>query len=121
MPNETPTAEAPEPGNSQPHLVVINYDEYDQYFVAIEQKLYFECTELATALFHLLGCHYILNLSYHPKLSDLLKFFQEKIAGIASSQGTRWKSPVASTHVDGISAEYVSSNKDDHFSESDSD
>ena len=112
-----PTAEAPEPGNSQPHLVVINHDGYDQYFVAIEQKLYFECTELATALFHLLGCHYILNLSYHPKLSDLLRFFQEKIAGIASSQGTSGNR----THVGGISAEYVSSNKDDHFSESDSD
>ena len=36
-----PTADVPEPSNSQPHLVVINHDEYDQYFVAIEQKLYF--------------------------------------------------------------------------------
>ena len=82
------------------------HDEFDQYFVAIEQKLYFECTDLATAVFHLLGCHYILNLSYDQKLSDFLRFFQEKVAGIPSPQGTKWKSPVATTHVAGISAQY---------------
>jgi len=67
--------------------VVITHDEYEQYFIAIEQKLYFESTDLATAVFFLLGCHYVLNLSYHQKLADLLRFYQEKVAGIASAQG----------------------------------
>lgn len=61
---------------------------------------------MATAIFHLLGSHYILNLSYHPKLNDLLKFIQEKIAHIPSSHGVRSKSPVATTHINGITLEY---------------
>jgi len=98
--------------------VVITHDEYEQYFIAIEQKLYFESTDLATAVFFLLGCHYVLNLSYHQKLA---KFYQEKVAGITSAQGTKWKSQVAITHIAGNSAEYISVKKTDHLSESDSD
>jgi len=101
--------------------VVITHDDYEQYFIAIEQKLYFESTDLATAVFFLLGCHYVLNLSYHQKLADLLRFYQEKIAGIASAQGTKWKSQVAITHIAGISKEYISVKKTDQLSESDSD
>jgi len=85
--------------------------------VAIEQKLYLDCKDLETAMFHLLGCHYTLNLSYHQKLSDFLRFFQEKVAGITSPQGTRWKSPVSTTHVTGMTAEYLSLKQDDQSSE----
>ena len=102
-------------------MVVFNHDEFDQHFVAIEQKLYYECTDLATAGFHLLGCHYILNLSYHQKLSDLLRFFQEKVAGIPSSDGAKWKSPVSTTHITGISSGYAAVKKVNLFSESDCD
>ena len=102
-------------------MVVFNHDKFDQYFVAIERKLYFECKDLATAMFHLLGCHYTLNLSYHQKLSDFLRFFQEKIAGIDSLPGTKWKSPVSTTNVAGISAEYLSLKERHQSSESDSD
>jgi len=101
--------------------VVFNHDEFDQYFVAIERKLYFECTDLANAMFHLLGCHYTLNLSYHLKLSDFLRFIQEKVAGIPSQEGTKWKSTVATTHVAGISAEYLSAKQHNQSSDSDSD
>lgn len=80
--DETPADHAPEPGNSQPHLVVVSHDDYNQYFVAIERKLYMESTDVAMALFLLLGSHYILNLSYHPKIGDFMRFIQEKIAGI---------------------------------------
>ena len=61
-----------------------------------------ECANVATAMFHLLGSHYILNLSYHPKLNDLLIFIQEKIAHIPSSHGVKPKSAVATTHINGI-------------------
>ena len=36
--------------------------------------------------------HYVLNLSYHPKLNDILRFVQEKVDGIPSAKGTKWKS-----------------------------
>jgi len=100
--------------------VVIAHEDYSQYYVAIERKLYFESTDLASALFYLLGSHYVLNLSYHQKLNDILRFMQEKVAGIPSAQGTKWKSQVAVTHVAGISTEYTSISKKD-ISESDSD
>ena len=105
--NETPPEQAPEPGNFQPHLVVFTHDEYDQYFVAVEWKLCMECIDLATALFHLLGCHYILNLRYHQKLSNMMRFIQEKVAGIPSPSSVRSKSPVSTFHIVGISSEYA--------------
>ena len=98
---------------------MIAHDEYDQYFVAVERKLCMECTDLATALFNLLGCHYILNLSYHQKLHDIMRFLQEKVAGIPSSTCVKSKSPVSTTHIGGISSEYAAMNRSE--SESDSD
>jgi len=104
--NETPHKEAPEKDNNQPHLVMINHDDYDQHFIAIERKLYMESTDLATALFHLVGCHYIFNLDYHQKLTDLMLFLQEKVVQIPSAAMTKWKSAVSITHVNGISSHY---------------
>ena len=43
-----------------------------------------ECTDFAMAMFLMLGSHYIFNLSYHPRIYDLLRFIQEKVAGIPS-------------------------------------
>lgn len=104
--NDTPPSEAPQEGNNQPHLVVFNHDEFDQFFVSIERKLFMECADLASALFLLLGSHYILNLSYHQKLHDMMTFLQEKVAGISSASTHKSKSPVAVNHINGISAEY---------------
>ena len=98
--------ETPEPGNSQSHLIVVNNDEFDQFFISIEQKLYMECRDLASALFLLLGSHYILNLSYHAKLHDTMTFFQEKVANISSTCKSKSKSPVAANHINGICSEY---------------
>ena len=64
-----------------------------------------ECSDFASALFLLLGSHYILNLSYHPKIHDIMTFFQEKVTKI-SSKSTKPKSPVAANHVKGICSEY---------------
>ena len=104
--NETPAKDAPEEGNSQPHIVVINHDEYDQFFISIERKLYLECTDVATAVFNLLGCHYVFNLSYNTKLTDIMRFIQEKVAQIPSTGPMRWKSAVSATHINGITSEY---------------
>ena len=65
-----------------------------------------ECADLASALFLLLGSHYILNLSYHQKIHDIMMFFQEKVAGIPSASPHKSKSPVAMNHFNGISSEY---------------
>ena len=43
-----------------------------------------ECTDFAMAMFLMLESHYIFNLSYHPRIYDLLWFIQEKLAGIPS-------------------------------------
>ena len=76
---------------------------------------------MATAIFHLLGSHYILNLSYHPKLNDLLIFIQEKIAHIPSSHGVKLKSAVATTHINGIAFEYEALKKSGADNDSDTD
>ena len=65
-----------------------------------------ECRDLASALFLLLGSHYILNLSYHSKLHDTMTFFQEKVAKISSTAKSKAKSPVAANHINGICSEY---------------
>jgi len=39
-----------------------------------------ESMDIATALFNSLGCHYVLNLNYHKKLTDFMRFLQEKVA-----------------------------------------
>lgn len=58
---------------------------------------------MATAVFFLLASHYIFNLRYHPKTSDILYFIQEKVAGIPSDDRRKLtKSPVASSHINGI-------------------
>ena len=48
--NDTPPSEAPEVGNNQPHLIVFNHDDFHQFFVSIEWKLFMECADLASAL-----------------------------------------------------------------------
>ena len=109
--DETPAEDAPEPANSQPHIVVVEHDDYNQYFVAVERQLCMESRDVATALFLLLGTHYILNLSYHPKIADFMRFVQEKIARIQSSRASKPRSPVAATHINGLFSEYASFKK----------
>ena len=44
-------------------MVVIAHEDYSQYYVSIEQKLYYELTDLVSALFYLLCSHYFMNLA----------------------------------------------------------
>ena len=59
--NGTPPSEIPDKNNNQPHIVAIERDEYFQYMIAVEQSLMLECTEIATAIFMMLACHYVFN------------------------------------------------------------
>lgn len=98
--------------------MVIEQDDYDQYFIAIEQTLMLESRDVASAFFLVLASHYVFNLSYHSKLADFLIFVQERIAKIPSftdlSQKKRKeKSPVSLSHVNGIVRFYDSMKEDD--------
>jgi len=62
-----------------------------------------ECTDVVTAL---LGCHYILNLSYNKKLAYVMRIIQEKIAQISSDEAVKWKSAVSTTHIIRIQSVY---------------
>lgn len=108
-------------GNNQPHVVVIQHDEYEQYFIAIEQTLMMQTTDMATAMFLMFGSHYIFNLHYHPKINDLMTFVQEKVAKIPSEGYHKLTSPVAITHIAGIASTYRSLNEEKDFNTSDSD
>ena len=84
------------------------HDEYNQYFISIENQLYMECTNVATALFLLVASHYIFNLTYHPKVHEVLRFLQEKVAGIPSDERSKKiKYHVAVSHMNGISSVYA--------------
>ena len=95
-----------DPYNSQPHIEAIEKDEYYQYRISIESHLVLETTEFETALFVLLGSHYVLNLSYHEKAVEFFLFVQEKIAKISSDDKKKKKSSVAVVHVSGLCREY---------------
>ena len=95
--------------------MAFDHDEYMQYFIALEQSLIMECRDIVTALFLLLAAHYIFNLSYHAKVNELMRFLQEKVAGIQSDEAAKKiKSPVATSHIQRISSVYDSmKDKDD--------
>ena len=72
--------------NNQPHIIAIERDEYFLYMVAVKQSLMLECTEMATAIFMMRACHYVFNLSYHPKATDLFVFLLEKVESKMSAR-----------------------------------
>jgi len=80
-----------------------------------------ESADLSMALFLLLAAHYVFNLSYHSKTTDLMKFLQEKVAKInsADKKVKKLKSPVATEHINGISREYDQLNTPIHNGGSD--
>ena len=69
--------------------MAIDHDEYVQYYIALEQTLILESTDITTALFLLLAAHYIFNLSNHTKVHELLRFLQEKAAEIPSDENAQ--------------------------------
>ena len=89
--------------------MAFSHDDYDQFFVAVKQKLYMECADLAMVIYLVLGAHYIFNLSYHSWVYDLMRFIQERIADIPSDdKGKKSRSPVATSHINGLVVAYDS-------------
>lgn len=99
--------------------MVIVHDDYNQYYVAVEQQLCMESTDVTTAVFFLLGSHYIFNLSYHPKVYEVLHFIQEKIAGIPSGENKYSKSAAALSHINGTANMHESLDSQDAEYETD--
>ena len=66
--------------------MVVTNDDYNQYFIAIEQEMCMESTDVATAVFNLIASHYVFNLSYHDKIHEMLRFVQEKWMDIQSNE-----------------------------------
>ena len=69
---------------------------------------------MPSALFFLIASHYVFNLSYHPKVYEVLRFVQEKIVNIPSDGSKVSKSPVASSHINGITSVFESLDIDSH-------
>ena len=102
----TTPSEAPDKTNNQPRIVLFQDEEDDddllrQYFIAVEQHLVMESSNLVAAGFYLLSAHYIFNVQYHPKAKELLSFLQEKVLCLSSSKYKR--SPAIVSHIGGIS------------------
>ena len=73
-----------------------------------------ECTDMPSALFFLIASHYVFNLSYHSKVFEVLRFVQEKIVNVPSDERSKVsKSPVASSHINGITSVFDSLNSQD--------
>ena len=102
----TPVVEACDKTNSQPHIVYfcdVNDDSDDlaaQFFIAIEQNLMLESSNIFAAVFYLVASHYVFNLSYHSKVNYVLLFLQEKVLDLPSTSVKRTATSL--THFAGI-------------------
>ena len=85
-------------------MIFQDYDEDDldaQYFISVEQTLILESSNIFGAVFYWIAAHYIFNVQYHPKVSSVLLFLQEKVLSLPSKSMRR--TPTFMTHVSGIS------------------
>ena len=98
--------------NAQPHIVVVTNDDYNQYFIAIEQEMCMESTDVATAVFNLIVSHYVFNLNYHDKINEMLRFVQEKWMDIQSNEKGKSKSPISLSHINRITSMFDSLSHD---------
>ena len=103
----------PDPENTQPHIIAIIHNDYNQYYIVVEKNLSMQCTDIASALLYHIACYYIFNLSYHSKVYDVLQFIQEKILKVPCDETIKsCKSPVAVSHIKGITNANESLNRD---------
>lgn len=85
MQRNTPSKEAVDKTNDFPHIVSFVADDLpSSFFIAIDRHLVVECATIQKAIFCLLIVHYVFNLGYHERVSDLFLFLQEKVMDISS-------------------------------------
>lgn len=99
----TTPSEAVDKTNNQPHIVCFQDDEEElagRYFIAVEHILMMESSNLVAALFFLFCAHYIFNVQYHPKASEVMTFVQEKVLAVPTTKYKR--APSILSHVSGI-------------------
>ena len=82
----------------------------NSFFVAVEQHLMLESPSIVSAIFFCIAAHYVFNLSYHSKTSDIWLFIQERIMKIPSKT-RRTANPSSTAHGSGISRMYEEMNK----------
>ena len=85
MQRSTPTNEAIDQKNNQPHIVMLSDDDdiTPSFYIAVEQELVVECADLLKALFMLLAVHYVFDISYNERVKDFFLFLQEKVMNIS--------------------------------------
>ena len=85
MQRSTPTNEAIDRKNNQPHIVMLSDDDdiTPSVYIAVEQELVVECADLLKALFMLLAVHYVFDISYNERVKDFFLFLQEKVMNIS--------------------------------------
>ena len=92
-------------GSTHPYIVrKFDGDETipASYSIFVEEEETIKCPDFTSALFVAFSLHYVLNLTYHPKLYDLFLFFQEVIFQIP--RDTQKKSAALSNFTAAIAA-----------------
>ena len=103
--NSTPENEYTDSGSSHPYIV--RKFDADQtipasYRIFVEKEETVKCPDFTSALYAAFSLHYILNLTYHPKVHDLFTFIQEVIFQLKGE--TQKKSTALSNFSSAIAA-----------------
>ena len=92
--------------NNHPHIVLMrdldedNEDVCGQFFVAVEQSVMLECSNIFATIFYLIAAHYMFNIEYHAKVNYPLLFLQENVLGLPSKSIKH--TPTALSHFTSI-------------------
>lgn len=84
MQRGTPSKEAIDANNNQPHIVRFTDAAGDippSHFIAIEQDLILECRSIDSALFLMIAAHFVFNMEYQNKVKDVFYYLQDKVLG----------------------------------------
>ena len=89
MQNSTSMNEYLDDSNSFPYTVRL-YDGDSEvastYAVIVEGDTLTKCRDLTTALYVTFAAHYIFDISYHVRVKELFRFFQEVVMEIVDSE-----------------------------------
>jgi len=55
----------------------------------VEGGTFIECRDLSNAIYTMIAAHYVFDIEYYSKVSDIHLFLQEKVLGLIDQQGKR--------------------------------